>query len=97
MVWDFAEANPFGAPRATRRSTSRTIADDRRGTRAVGRRVEVQRTSATQLPDHDATFDAVITDPPYYDNISYADLSDFFYVWLKRSVGFLFPSTSPAS
>ena len=56
----------------------------------MGQRVEVQRTSATQLPDHDNHFDAVITDPPYYDNISYADLSDFFYVWLKRSVGFLF-------
>ena len=35
--------------------------------------------------------DAVITDPPYYDNISYADLSDFFYVWLKRSIGHLYP------
>ena len=35
--------------------------------------------------------DAVITDPPYYDAINYADLSDFFYVWLKRSVGFLYP------
>ena len=54
------------------------------------RRVECHRTSATQLPDHDGAFDAVITDPPYYDYISYADLSDFFYVWLKRSVGFLF-------
>src|SRR5260370_24402821 len=32
------------------------------------------------------TFNVVITDPPYYDNISYADLSDFFYVWLKRSI-----------
>ena len=39
----------------------------------------------------DASQDAVITDPPFYDNISYADLSDFFYVWLKRSVGFLYP------
>ena len=55
------------------------------------KRCEVQRTSATQLPDHDGTYDAVITDPPYYDNISYSDLSDFFYVWLKRSVGFLYP------
>jgi putative DNA methylase len=35
--------------------------------------------------------DAVITDPPYYDNISYSDLSDFFYVWLKRAVGWLYP------
>jgi putative DNA methylase len=35
--------------------------------------------------------DAVITDPPYYDNIPYADISDFFYVWLKRTVGHLYP------
>ena len=35
--------------------------------------------------------DSTITDPPYYDSINYADLSDFFYVWLKRSVGFLHP------
>ncbi|MGQ9879690.1 MAG: hypothetical protein ACUVSV_02355, partial [Armatimonadota bacterium] len=36
-------------------------------------------------------FDAVITDPPYYDNVPYADLADFFYVWLKRTVGDLYP------
>jgi putative DNA methylase len=36
-------------------------------------------------------FDAVITDPPYYDNISYADLSDFFYGWLQQSIGHLYP------
>lgn len=35
--------------------------------------------------------DIVVTDPPYYDAINYADLSDFFYVWLKRSIGFLHP------
>jgi putative DNA methylase len=35
--------------------------------------------------------DAVITDPPYFDSISYANLSDFFYVWLKRSIGHLYP------
>ena len=31
------------------------------------------------------SFDAVVTDPPYYDNVPYADISDFFYVWLKRT------------
>ena len=51
----------------------------------------VFRTSANQLPFEEDTIDAVITDPPYYDNVSYADLSDFFYVWLKRSIGFLYP------
>ncbi len=47
--------------------------------------------TATQLPFPDAFFDAVVTDPPYYDNVPYSDLSDFFYVWLKRTVGDLYP------
>ena len=33
----------------------------------------------------------MVTDPPYYDNVPYADISDFFYVWLKRTVGHLYP------
>ena len=43
--------------------------------------------------DHldDSTVDAVIMDPPYYNNVMYAELSDFFYVWLKRTAGFLVP------
>lgn len=90
MVWDFAEANPFGGSLGDMSEYVENSADILEGLATTGRRVEVQRTSATQLPDHDNHFDAVITDPPYYDNISYADLSDFFYVWLKRSVGFLF-------
>jgi putative DNA methylase len=52
---------------------------------------EVLHGSATDLPWGDDFFDAVITDPPYYDNVPYADLSDFFYVWLKRTVGHLHP------
>jgi putative DNA methylase len=51
----------------------------------------VLQSSATELPYPDNYFDAVFTDPPYYDNINYAELSDFFYVWLKRSVGDLYP------
>lgn len=39
------------------------------------------------------SLNAVITDPPYYDAIAYADLSDFFYVWLKRTLGDVFPMT----
>ncbi|MFN3921903.1 MAG: methyltransferase domain-containing protein, partial [Caldimicrobium sp.] len=39
----------------------------------------------------DNYFDAVFTDPPYYDNVPYSYLSDFFYVWLKRSIGDLYP------
>ena len=47
--------------------------------------------SATSLPYPDSFFDAVFTDPPYYDNVPYSYLSDFFYVWLKRMVGNLYP------
>ena len=51
----------------------------------------VHQGTATRLPYPDSHFDAIVTDPPYYDAVPYADLSDFFYVWLKRSVGFLYP------
>ena len=52
---------------------------------------KVIQASATQLPYPDNYFDAVFTDPPYYDNVPYSYLSDFFYVWLKRSIGDLYP------
>jgi len=90
MVWDFAETNPFGGAVGDAARYVENNADIIGTLAGAARRVECHRTSATQLPDHDGTYDAVITDPPYYDNISYADLSDFFYVWLNRSVGFLF-------
>jgi putative DNA methylase len=90
MVWDFAEANPFGGSSGDARKYLQETADLIE-TLAVGQPVRCVRGSATSLPLPDESQDAVITDPPYYDNISYADLSDFFYVWLKRSIGFLYP------
>ena len=53
--------------------------------------VAVTQASATALPYNDNFFDAVFTDPPYYDNVPYSYLSDFFYVWLKRTLGNLYP------
>lgn len=55
-------------------------------------RLHISQGSATDL-DHiaDGTIHNITFDPPYYDNVMYAELSDFFYVWLKRSVGHLFP------
>jgi putative DNA methylase len=52
---------------------------------------EVWRSPAQSIPIENGVLDAVITDPPYYDNIPYANLSDIFYVWLKRSIGDLYP------
>ena len=64
------------------------------GTDTAQRDVPVTVTceSADQLVDvEDRSVDAVVIDPPYYDNVMYAELSDFFYVWLKRTAGLLFP------
>lgn len=90
MVWDFAEVNPFGGSLGDVRDYVDNVAEIV-DTLAAVPPARVIRTSATSVPLPDASQDAVVTDPPYYDNISYADLSDFFYVWLKRSVGFLYP------
>jgi putative DNA methylase len=56
-----------------------------------GEGARVTHASATRLPYPDGFFDAVLTDPPYYNNVSYSYLSDFFYVWLKRSIGQIHP------
>jgi putative DNA methylase len=47
--------------------------------------------SASQLPYPDNYFDAILTDPPYYDNVPYSHLADFFYVWLKRCLNNVYP------
>jgi putative DNA methylase len=60
------------------------------GTLLIDGAGKVQRGTATATPFETASFDAIVTDPPYYDNVSYADLSDFFFVWLKRSIGDLY-------
>ena len=54
--------------------------------------VQVTRASASDLSHiPDGSVDVVLTDPPYYDNVMYGELSDFFYVWLKRTVGSVHP------
>lgn len=90
MVWDFSETNPFGPSSGNFASAVDAVAKVIRHCAEAGEPAVVIRGSATD-PVPGAPFDAVITDPPYYDNISYADLSDFFYAWLQRSVGQLYP------
>jgi len=54
--------------------------------------IVITSNSADNLNDiEDKTVDAVVMDPPYYDNVMYAELSDFFYVWLKRTAGYIYP------
>ena len=89
MVWDFAEANPLNTVIACWESLLREAVGNLLDL-VAGEAASVTRGSASSLPWPDGFFDAVITDPPYYDNVPYADLSDFFYVWLKRTIGHLY-------
>lgn len=90
MVWDFAETNPFNPEAASWASGINDVPEALLALPPATGAV-VERGTATALPWPDAFFDAVVTDPPYYDNVPYADISDFFYVWLKRSIGHLYP------
>ena len=88
MIWDFAENNVFGDVAGDYMVSlqNMTKALDRMPTRGHG--AGSQDDAQTQT----ASVDKIIsTDPPYYDNIGYADLSDFFYVWLRRSLRSAFP------
>jgi len=93
MAWDYAELNPFspiltGTWKSMSRQALRVIEASIIDYSNVG---HINEGTATRLPYKDNFFNAVITDPPYYDNVAYGDLSDFFYVWLKRAVGEVYP------
>jgi len=91
MVWDFGETVPVRTSAGNWNEHLGRVLDSIELTINSGEPASVSRGSATALPWADASFDAVITDPPYYDNVPYADISDFFYVWLKRTIGHLYP------
>ena len=88
MVWDFAEANPFSHSSGNFLGQVEWIAG------VVERLPADSAGNARQLSAaaRDYTGLVVSTDPPYYDNIGYSDLSDFFYVWLRRCLQEIHPS-----
>jgi putative DNA methylase len=87
MVWDFAEANPFGGAagdygvsiESQREVIERVV---------VGPGGIATQADAAKVKSGDCV---ISTDPPYYDNIGYADLSDYMYVWLRRSIQSIYP------
>lgn len=92
MVWDYSELNPLSSTVGSWESMAfRRIWKVIEFLSNVNAPATVTQSSATSLSYSDNYFDAVITDPPYYDNVPYSYLSDFFYVWLKRTIGDLYP------
>ena len=91
MLYDFSDINPFGPTTGSLPFALEREAFCIRELAKVECPSVVTRGNAERLFYDDETFDAVITDPPYYSSIYYAELSAFFYVWLKRLVGDLYP------
>ena len=88
MSWDFVEMNPINGPLsfdAVTEGVSKTI--EKFPQQKDGHAFQADCAE----PNNGATWKIISTDPPYYDNICYADLSDFFYVWLRKSLRQIFP------
>lgn len=91
MTWDYVEVNPFS------NSSGNWIGSFEYPLNVVSNCSQIKifttttQSSATNLPYPDNYFDAIITDPPYYDSVPYSYLSDFFYVWLSRTIGDYYP------
>src|SRR5678816_4438192 len=89
MSWDFAEVNVFagaaGDIKVSVDGIARALMHLGIGPAGHGGACDAQSQSITLGK-------VVSTDPPYYDNVPYADLSDFFYVWLRLSLRPVFPS-----
>ncbi|MBY5703003.1 DUF1156 domain-containing protein [Rhizobium leguminosarum] len=88
MSWDFAEGNPFGKSSSDITTCAKAVSDclDEINCRSPGVVTQTDASRIEYAPQY-----VVSTDPPYYDNIGYADLSDFFYAWLKPMLGAIYP------
>lgn len=92
IVWDFCEAQPFGGSVGDWEALVMCVVDGCRAAGAPRTHGSAEKASAAKHPLPDDVAQAFVSDPPYYDAVPYADLSDFFYVWLRRSIGDLYPS-----
>jgi putative DNA methylase len=88
MTWDYAEVNPFSSSTGNWTSMSNWVSKSINGFIPYSIGIQIQHDAQTLKYNKGAV---ISTDPPYYDNIGYADLSDFFFVWMKRSLQTIFP------
>lgn len=87
MLWDFAEPNVFADSAGDFKVSLNNLVKAVERTPADGIGI-VNQLDATEEDERQVVFSS---DPPYYDNIGYSDLSDFFYIWLRRSLGGIYP------
>ena len=90
MVWDFAELNPFCNSSQRWNSQVDTVA---KVVEHLPTNVSMGKAFQADAANHeyDSSGPVIVTDPPYYDNIGYADISDFFYIWHRDMLGESFP------
>jgi putative DNA methylase len=88
MTWDFGEGNSFGNGSGNLLDAAAWVGGvvEHLSALELAQATQVDATIA-EFPEHAV----VATDPPYYDNVGYADLADFFYVWLRRSLADVYP------
>ena len=84
MVWDFAEVNVLGSATGSFAAALELLLDPLGRLRPGAPATVVQRDATAVVATDGAARAMVCTDPPYYDNVGYSDLSDFFYLWLRR-------------
>jgi putative DNA methylase len=89
MTWDFAEANAFGGAAGDFHFPVLSVTEVMLRFPGIGGGIAYQQDAQREMSRSDVL---VSTDPPYYDNVPYADLSDFFYIWLRRSMRPIFPN-----
>jgi len=91
MVWDFMESNPINPVAANWTASYTTMSDTiKHESNSITSGTSLF-SNATEHPLPDDSCDGFITDPPYYDSVPYGELSDFFYVWLKRGLTKIYP------
>jgi len=96
-LWDYVEGNPLsGASGSWENMHNWALPSIERVLGTAEEPAKVDWGDATQLSYKDNTFDAILTDPPYYDSVTYGDLSDMQYVWLHRALQVIFPEHFPA-
>lgn len=91
MSWDFAEVNFFSESAGSIETVLRTLTAPLQYFPKVASPGVAVQADAVAMADLGRSACVVSTDPPYYDNIGYADLSDFFYVWLRRALRSVLP------